>query len=65
MTVQTNDRSVISDQTREQIIELGSELTKGRNGNIYTLTVIGQIEGHQMLPENAKTTKYEHIFGGL
>ena len=61
MTVQTNDRSVISDQTREQIIELGSELTKGRNGNIYTLTVIGQIEGHQMLPENAKTTKYEHV----
>ena len=42
-------------------MELGSDLTKGKNGNIYTLTVIGQIEGHQTLPETAKTTKYEHV----
>lgn len=45
----------------EQITELGSDLTKNKNGNIYTLTVIGQIEGHQVLPETVKTTKYEHI----
>ena len=25
------------------------------------LTIIGQIEGHQALPENIKTTKYEHV----
>ena len=30
-------------------------------GNIYTLTIIGQVEGHQVLPETCKTTKYEHI----
>ena len=30
-------------------------------GNIYTLTIIGQVEGHQVLPENCKTTKYEHV----
>ena len=42
-------------------MELGSDLTKGKNGSIYTLTVIGQIEGHQTLPETAKTTKYEHV----
>ncbi len=30
-------------------------------GNIYTLTIIGQIEGHQILPETVKTTKYEHV----
>ena len=41
--------------------ELGADLTKGKNGNIYTLTIIGQVEGHQVLPENVKTTKYEHI----
>lgn len=35
------------EQSREQVLELGSDLTKGKNGNIYTLTVIGQIEGHQ------------------
>ena len=30
-------------------------------GSIYTLTIVGQIEGHQALPENVKTTKYEHV----
>lgn len=48
-------------QERENILELGSELTKSRRGNIYTLTIIGQIEGHQVAPETVKTTKYEHI----
>lgn len=51
------------DQNQEQqrLIELGSGLTRGKNGRIYTLTIIGQIEGHQILPETAKTTKYEHL----
>jgi len=29
--------------------------------SIQTLTIIGQIEGHQELSEDNKTTKYEHI----
>lgn len=29
--------------------------------NIYCLTIIGEIEGHNILPEQSKTTKYEHI----
>ena len=45
----------------DQIVDLGSDVTKSKNRNIYTLTIIGQIEGHQVLPENVKTTKYEHI----
>ncbi len=45
----------------EQITELGSDFTKTAQGNIYTLTIIGQVEGHQLAPENAKTTKYEHV----
>ena len=49
------------EQSREQVLELGSDLTKGKNGNIYTLTVIGQIEGHQTLPETATPTKSEHV----
>lgn len=44
-----------------QILELGSELCKNNKSNIYTLTIIGQVEGHQVLPETVKTTKYEHI----
>lgn len=48
-------------EQREQIVELGSDITTGKDGRIYTLTIIGQIEGHQVLPETVKTTKYEHI----
>ena len=48
-------------QEREQLVELGSDLTSNGDSNIYTLTIIGQIEGHQVAPENVKTTKYEHI----
>ena len=32
-----------------------------QRGSIHCLTIIGQIEGHQILPEDVKTTKYEHI----
>ncbi len=45
----------------DQIVELGSDVTRSDKGNIYTLTIIGQVEGHQVLPENCKTTKYEHV----
>ena len=48
-------------EEREQVVELGSDITKSDKGNIYTLTIIGQVEGHQVLPETAKTTKYEHV----
>lgn len=48
-------------EERRQVLELGSDITKTDHGNIYTLTIIGQIEGHQVLPETAKTTKYEHV----
>ena len=56
-----NQDTHISKEEREQLIELGSNITKNGQYNIYTLTIIGQIEGHQILPENAKTTKYEHV----
>ena len=45
----------------DQLKEVGGELMTSKLGNIYTLTIIGQIEGHQVLPETVKTTKYEHI----
>ncbi|MBQ8768060.1 MAG: ATP-dependent Clp protease proteolytic subunit [Oscillospiraceae bacterium] len=51
----------MKEQEREQVVELGSDITKSKQGNIYTLTIIGQVEGHQVLPENCKTTKYEHV----
>ncbi len=33
--------------------------------NIHCLTIIGQIEGHYILPPQNKTTKYEHIMPAL
>ena len=37
------------------------EAGQAKQGSIHCLTIIGQIEGHQILPEDLKTTKYEHI----
>ncbi len=51
----------IKKEEREQVVELGSDITRSSKGNIYTLTIIGQVEGHQVAPETAKTTKYEHV----
>lgn len=48
-------------QEREQVKEFGSALSKSEKGSVYTLTIIGQIEGHQVAPETTKTTKYEHV----
>ena len=48
-------------ENKDQIRDLGLEVTKSSKGNIYTLTIIGQVEGHQVAPETVKTTKYEHI----
>ena len=45
----------------EEIKELGSVKTESTNGVIHCLTIIGQVEGHQIMPEDTKTTKYEHI----
>lgn len=55
------DRAVMKEQEQKQILELGSDITKSSKGSIYTLTIIGQIEGHQVAPETVKTTKYEHV----
>lgn len=50
-----------TEQAEDTITQLGSKLTKAEGGNIYTLTIIGQIEGHQVAAETVKTTKYEHV----
>lgn len=59
--MEINKKDSYKNVEQEQIIQLGSDIAKSSQGNIYTLTIIGQIEGHQVLPETVKTTKYEHI----
>ena len=48
-------------ENKDSIEEYGSVETKNRDNSIHCLTIIGQIEGHYILPEGAKATKYEHI----
>ena len=61
VTMNTKQQPEMTEQAREQILELGSDMTRSAKGNIYTLTIIGQVEGHQVAPETVKTTKYEHV----
>jgi len=49
----------------EQIIETGSVTPEGGKHIIHCLTVVGQVEGHYILPPQNKTTKYEHVIPQL
>ncbi len=67
----TKDPEVSSPSEQElnkklgQIPETGSVTTDNGRHVIHCLTIIGQIEGHYTLPENNKTTKYEHVIPQL
>lgn len=45
----------------QQMVDLGAATVKSDHGTVYILTIIGQVEGHQVLPETTKSTKYEHV----
>lgn len=45
----------------ETIQELGATEVPTAKSNIHVMTIIGQIEGHMVLPPQNKTTKYEHV----
>ena len=45
----------------QPIIDMGSTVVKNSRGTVHCLTIVGQVEGHTLLPENLKTTKYEHV----
>lgn len=45
----------------ESIVRSGSVRAVGNGGTIQSVSLIGQIEGHFTLPDNQKTTKYEHL----
>ncbi|WP_256761317.1 ClpP family protease [Cohnella sp. WQ 127256] len=49
----------------ETIVQLGQTSIPSGESNIFCLTIIGQIEGHLMLPPQNKTTKYEHVIPQL
>lgn len=50
-----------SPQATQQIVDMGSAVVKNRHGTVHCLTIVGQVEGHMVLPNNTKSTKYEHV----
>ena len=61
---ETQEQKNRSDEI-EEIKELGSLSTFEGKHKIHCLTIIGEIEGHSVLPEQNKTTKYEHVIPQL
>ena len=55
-----NPEEQVSENT-ENIKDFGTSNIKNSNGNIHCLTIVGQVEGHMLLPPQNKTTKYEHV----
>ena len=49
----------------DRIVDSGSVITGDGRHVIHCLTIIGQIEGHNILPSQNKTTKYEHVIPQL
>lgn len=58
---ETTEEKDDSQETTQNLLDLGSAMTKTAHGNIYCLTIIGQIEGHSAAASGTKTTKYEHV----
>ena len=59
-----NKKNQIDEKT-EQIKEMGSVSSFDGRHKIHCLTIIGEIEGHSVLSEQSKTTKYEHVIPQL
>src|SRR3954471_4421561 len=49
----------------ESIQQLGQTNAQTAESNVFCMTIIGQVEGHIVLPPQNKTTKYEHLIPQL
>ena len=59
-----NNEPLSGESVGSEIFNYGSVTAKGRH-MIHCLTIIGQVEGHFILPPQNKTTKYEHVLPQL
>lgn len=53
------------EERAKEVREFSSVTTKTKQGVIHCLTIVGQVEGHMILPPQNKTTKYEHLLPQL
>ncbi len=54
----------MDEESKDDVLEMGTTTAKGKH-LIHCLTIIGQVEGHYILPSQNKTTKYEHVIPQL
>ncbi len=59
-----NEDEVMSPDDIERIKDISAATTNGRH-ILHCISIVGQIEGHQVLPSQNKSTKYEHILPQL
>lgn len=60
-----NNNNSKEDDRRQEIKEFGTDNKLNSDQSIQVLPIIGQIEGHMVLPPQTKATKYEHIIPQL
>lgn len=67
MSEEKQEKLEKTEKQNEEIRELGEIMLEEneRQYHIQLLSVIGEIEGHECLPNNSKTTKYEHVLPKL
>jgi len=58
---QEEQEPLSQERTIQPIVDFGSSLIQSKKGSVHVLTIVGQIEGHQLLPSTSKSTKYEHV----
>lgn len=61
----SRNEAPFTEEQNQQMIDTGIIATVNAPHNINCLSIIGQIEGHFLLPPQTKTTKYEHIIPAL
>lgn len=59
-TAENENKGSVGDDF-EGIIKSGSVVAKNSKETIHCLSIIGQVEGHYLLGESQKATKYEHV----
>ncbi len=54
-----------NEKSTENMQDFGIAKINGKHGKIYCMSIIGQVEGHNILPQDVKSTKYEHLIPAL
>lgn len=59
------ERTENTTEAGKKMVKEGAALIEGDGGDIFCLTIIGQIEGHYILDNTQKATKYDHVIPTL